>query len=105
MPNRRGRTLTNAERAPSSKAASSERCGCMGLYLRNRGGGCGVMHYSRRYDRSRRSHSAPVVRHDSLRKRGELHPLLAKLVDLLHDLFDRSLAVIEGRDSTGPQWL
>jgi hypothetical protein len=48
------------------------------------------MHYSRRYDRSRRSHSAPVVRHDSLRKRGELHPLLAKLVDLLHDLFDDS---------------
>ena len=36
-----------------------------------------------------------VVRHHGLRERGELHPLLAKLVDLPHDLFDRSLAAIE----------
>jgi hypothetical protein len=43
-----------------------------------------------------------VVRHDSLRKRGELHPLLAKLVDLPHDLFDRSLAVIEDRTQLDP---
>jgi hypothetical protein len=32
MPNRRGRTLTNAERASSSKAASSEHSGCMSIY-------------------------------------------------------------------------
>ena len=29
------------------------------------------------------------------KKRGELHPLLAKLVDLPHDLFDRSLAAVQ----------
>jgi len=43
-----------------------------------------------------------VVRHPGLRERGELHPLLAKLVDLPRDLFDRSLAAIE--DGTQLDW-
>jgi len=45
---------------------------------------------------------ASVVRHHGLRERGELHPLLAKLVDLPRDLFDRSLAAIE--DGTQLDW-
>src|ERR671912_595862 len=84
MPNRRGRTLTKAERASSNKAASSERSGCMSIYTSEIMEGVAVScAIPKRYDLSRRSHSAPVVRHDNLRKRGEPHPLLAKLVDLL----------------------
>ena len=36
-----------------------------------------------------------IVRHHGLRERGELYPLLAKLMNLPHDLFNRSLAAIE----------
>ena len=36
-----------------------------------------------------------VVRHDGFRERGELHALLPKFVDLLHDFVDRALAAIE----------
>ena len=43
-----------------------------------------------------------VVRHDGLRKRGELHHLLTKLVDRPHDLFDGSLAAIKDRTQLGP---
>jgi hypothetical protein len=46
------------------------------------------------WDRTRRQ---DTVSHDGLRECGELHSLLAKRVDLPHDLFDRSLAAIEDR--------
>src|SRR5258705_5599197 len=38
-----------------------------------------------------------IVRHHGLTEGRELHPLLAKLVDLAHDLFDGSLTAIEDR--------
>jgi hypothetical protein len=44
-----------------------------------------------------------VVRHHGLRERGELHPLSAKLVDLPHDLIDRSLAAIQDGTQLDPR--
>src|SRR5262245_4153922 len=62
MPNRRVRTLRNAERASSSKAASSERSNCMSIYTSEIMEGVAVAcSIAKRYDLSRRADSAPTI--------------------------------------------
>src|SRR5262249_50549188 len=62
MPNRRGRTLTNFERALSSETAYSERSNCMSIYTSEIMEEVAVARqHAKRYDLSRRAHSAPTI--------------------------------------------